>query len=131
MNSRLKAAPTITISERKMLDEKDLEFIKKRSFFARWWTVVGIVMLAVLGVMALWLFVKVPNLINPLHVIEQLKAGTLQQSSLVVMAGMLPIVVLGLLLVCCAVIGFAFFSNERRYLRIIKDMQKSEENENT
>ena len=42
------------------------------------------------------------------------------------MAGMLPIVVLGLLLVCCAVIGFsvAFFSNERRYLRIIGKIQK-------
>ena len=109
-----------------MIDEKDLEFIKKRSFFVRWWNVVGSIMLAVLGVMALWLFVKVPNLINPLHVIEQLKAGTLQQSSLVVMAAMLPIVVLGLLLVCCAVIGFsfAFFSNERRYLRIIGKIQK-------
>jgi hypothetical protein len=115
-----------------MIDEKDLAFIKKRSFFVRWWNVVGSIMLFVLGGMAVWLFVRVPNFINPLHVIEQLKAGTLQQSTLVVMAGMLPIVVLGLLLVCCAVIGFsfAFFSNERRYLRIIKDMQKSEENEN-
>ena len=84
-------------------------------------------MLFVLGGMGVWFFVRVPNFINPLHVIEQLKSGTLPQSSLVVMAGMLPIVVLGLLLVCCAVIGFsfAFFSNERRYLRIIKDMQKS------
>ena len=111
-----------------MIDEKDLEFIKKRSFFVRWWNVVGSIMLAVLGVMALWLFVKVPNLINPLHVIEQLKAGTLQQSSLVVMAGMLPIVVLGLLLVCCAVIGFGFavFGNERRYLRIIEEIAEAE-----
>jgi hypothetical protein len=132
MNSRLKAAPTITLSERKMIDEKDLEFLKKRSFFARWWNVVGGIMLAVLGGMAVWLFVRVPNLINPFHVIEQLKSETLPQSSLVVMAGMLPIVVLGLLLVCCALIGFGFamFGNERRYLRIIEGMQEAEENEN-
>ena len=111
-----------------MIDEKDLEFIEKRSFFARWWTVVGIVMLAVLVGMALWFFVTVPNFINPLHVIEQLKSETLPQSSLVVMAGMLPIVVLGLFLVLCTVVGFGFvvFANERRYLTIIEEMQKSE-----
>jgi hypothetical protein len=111
-----------------MLDEKDLDFLKKRSFFARWWNVVGSVMLAVLGGMAVWFFVKVPNLIDPLHVADQLKAGTLKQASLVVMAGMLPIVVLGFILVCCAVIGFGFavFANERRYLRIIEGMQEAE-----
>jgi hypothetical protein len=40
------------------------------------------------------------------------------------MVGMLPIVVLGFLLVCCAVNGFAVFANERRYLEIIEQMQK-------
>jgi len=112
-----------------MIDEKDLEFIKKRSFFVRWWNVVGSIMLFVLGGMAVWFFVRVPNFINPLHVIEQLKLGTLPQSSLVVMAGMLPIVVLGLLLVCVAVIIFifAFFSNERRYLAIIERMRQETE----
>ena len=55
-----------------MIDEKDLEFIKKRRFFARWWNVVGSIMLFVLGGMAVWFFVRVPNFINPLHVIEQL-----------------------------------------------------------
>ena len=110
-----------------MLDKKDLDFLKKRSFFARWWNVVGSVMLAVLGGMGLWFFIRVPNFINPLHVIEQLQSGTLQQSTLVVMAAMLPIVVLGLLLVCCTVIGFGFavFANERRYLRIIAKIQES------
>jgi len=54
-----------------MIDEKDLEFIEKRSFFARWWTVVGSIMLAVLGGMALWFFVRVPNFINPFHVIRK------------------------------------------------------------
>ena len=46
-----------------------------------------------------------------------------------VMAGMLPIVVLGLLLVCCAVIGFGFavFANERRYLRIIEKIRTEQE----
>lgn len=107
-----------------MIDEKDLDFLKKRSFFARWWNAVGSVMLAVFGSMALWFFLRVPNFINPLHVIEQLKSGTLPHSSLVVMAGMLPIVVLGLFLVMCTVIGFGFavFANERRYLRIIKEL---------
>jgi len=39
-----------------------------------------------------------------------------------VMAGMLPLMVLGLFLVMCTVIGFVFvaFANERRYLRIIE-----------
>ena len=108
-----------------MLDEKDLNFLKKRSFFVRWWNVVGSVMLAVLVGMALWFFVTVPNFINPLHVIEQLKAGTIQQSSLVVMAAMLPIMVLGLFLVLCTVVGFGFavFANERRYLRIIEQIR--------
>ena len=108
---------------KKMMDEKDIEFIRQRERLARWWTPVGILMLAVFGGMVVWLFIRTPNFINPFHVIEQLKAGTLQQGTLVVMAGMLPIMVLGLFLVCCTVIGFGFaiFANERRYLRIIKE----------
>jgi len=114
-----------------MMDEKDIQFLRQRERLARWWNVVGSVMLFVLGGMAVWFFVRVPNFINPLHVIEQLKSETLPQSSLVVMAGMLPIVVLGLLLVCCAVIGFGFavFANERRYLRIIKELNHEEHEE--
>ena len=57
-----------------MLDDKNVEFIKKRNYFVRWWNVVGSVMLAVLVGMELCLFVTVPNFINPLHVIEQLNA---------------------------------------------------------
>ena len=107
-----------------MIDEQELDFLKKRSFFARWWNVVGSMMLAVFIGMMVWLFIRVPNFINPLQVIEQLKEGTIHQGTLVVMAAMLPIMVLGLFLVLCTVIGFVFvaFANERRYLRIIKEL---------
>ena len=104
------------------MDEKDIEFIRQRERLARWWNPVGIVMLAVFGCMVVWLFVVTPNFINPLHVIEQLKAEALEEGTLVVMAGMLPIMVLGLFLVMFTVIALVFvaFANERRYLRIIK-----------
>ena len=113
---------------KKMIDEKDLDFLKKRRFFARWWNVVGSIMLTVFLGMMVWLFVRVPNFINPFHVIEQLKADTLQESTLVVMAAMLPIMVLGLFLVMCTVIALVFvaFANERRYLRIIKELYHEE-----
>ena len=109
--------------EKKMLDEKDIQFIRHRERLARWWNPVGYGMLAVFIGMVIWLFIRTPNFINPLHVIEQLRAGTLPQGTLVVMAGMLPIMVLGLFLVCCTVIGLVFvaFANEWRYLRIIKE----------
>ena len=105
------------------MDEKDIEFIRQRERLARWWNPVGYGMLAVFIGMVVWLFVRTPNFINPLHVIDQLKAEDLEEGTLVVMAGMLPIMVLGLFLVCCIVIGFVFvaFANERRYLRIIKE----------
>ena len=107
-----------------MIDEKNIQFIRQRERLARWWTLVGSAMLAVFVGMAVWLFIRTPNFINPFHVIDQLKAGTLPHSSLVVMAAMLPIVVSGLFLVMCTVIGFVFmaFANERRYLRIIKEL---------
>ena len=113
-----------------MMDEKDIEFIRQRERLARWWNPVGYIILAVFIGMVIWLFIRTPNFINPFHVIEQLKAGTIPQGTLVVMAGMLPIMVLGLFLVCCTVIGFVFvaFANERRYLRIIEKMKLEAEN---
>ena len=109
----------------KILDANNLEFIKKRIILVRWWSIAGSVMLAVLGGLMLWLFVRVPNFINPLHVAGQLQAGTLEQTSLEIMAVILPIVVLGLLLVCVVMISFGFvvFANERRYIQIIEEIQ--------
>jgi hypothetical protein len=109
------------------LDDTSAGFLAKRRRFARTWPWVGTSLLLVLGAFVAWMFVRNPLLINPLEVASLLEAGTLEESTLILMAGMLPIMLWLCLLILSIVIAFGFvmFSNERKYHRIIDKLLRS------
>lgn len=107
-----------------MLDSNDLRFLKKRKTFSRTWNFVAIGLLLALGTLFLWLFFKSPNMVNPFHVVSQIKADTLENSTLLLMATLFPITVCFCIFITaiCIIFGFAVFANERRYIRIIEKL---------
>ena len=71
-----------------------------------------------------YMFVTNPLMVNPFHVLEQLEADAIPYSTLVVMAGMMPLLFLLALLILTALIVFVFaaIANERRYHAIIRKL---------
>lgn len=106
------------------LKEQQRKFIETRSKFVKTWPVVGTGLLVVTLGLGTWLFLTKPLLANPFFVLNQLKNNAVSLSTLTLMAGFLPLVILLCLILVIAVIVFAFaaFSNEKKYLAIIKSL---------
>jgi hypothetical protein len=103
------------------LSAQEKSFIEKRIKFARSWPIAGLIMILVLAILGLWLFWSRPLLINPWFVLSQLKAEAVSESTLILMAAILPVSMLmciGLVIVFI-LLGFSVFSKERKYISII------------
>ena len=72
-----------------------------------------------------WLWVKMPYLIRPWRVIESLETGALPESTMGVMAVMLPFVMAMLLVFAFLIVllWFVAFYNERRLIRLVRKME--------
>lgn len=106
------------------LTADQMEFLAKRRRLARLWPVIGALLLIVVVAAVAWLFLRHPLLINPLALTSRVQAGTLPNSTLVILAVMLPVMSLACFIVLTAVIlyGFSVFAIERRYQRLIKGL---------
>lgn len=113
------------------VDEQSESFLKKRRRMTRFWPVVGTLLLAGVLSFLVWMFLKKSLLVNPFEVTSRIDAGTLENSTVILMAGMLPVVFLACFLILIVVVLFAFsaFSNERKYQRIIDGLLRDWENE--
>lgn len=82
-------------------------------------------MLLLVVVYGVWLWVKMPHLINPWQVVASIEAGALSDSKIGVMVVMLPVVVDTLLLFTFVVIllWFVAFYNERRLIRLVRRLE--------
>jgi len=100
----------------------DTAFIKRRRRLLKLWPWAGSALLLMLLFLAAWMWIRVPYMINPWLVLEQIEAGTLADSTMLMMAGMLPVVMVAFLgfVAATIVILFTAFSNERRMLGIIR-----------
>lgn len=104
------------------LSEKEERFLAKRTRLAKVWSYAGIVLLAVLvGITGIIIFFA-SVLINPFAVMARLKGNTLPPSTMALWASQLPQLFLLYLLSVWAWLLFVFFvfSNERKYLAIIR-----------
>ena len=103
------------------LTEQERVFVERRARLVRSWPIVGVICLAGVLCLAVWLWFTRPWLVNPWAVFSGLEAGLIPGPTILLMAAMLPVVVLASLfvLVVCLLYCFAAFSNERRHLEII------------
>ncbi len=104
------------------LSKTELLFVEKRERLTKHWPAFGVGILLLLIVLACWLWLKTPYLLNPWAVGVGLENGTLPESTMALMAVMLPIVMLMFLLFACAVVVLLFvgFANERRLIRLLR-----------
>lgn len=105
-----------------VLSEAEKAFIHRRRRLARSWPYVGAGILALIASFVVWLVLTKPLLVNPFLVLSELRSGALQQATVTLMAGLLPVAVSAALMVCIAIVilAYAAFSNERKYLAILE-----------
>jgi hypothetical protein len=104
---------TLTDNERAFID-------KRRRLIAIWPWAGGGIIAGMLG-FASWLWLAVPMMINPWATMRSIEAGSVEETTLIMMAVMLPILMLACLgaLVVMIALFFAAFSNERRLIKIV------------
>ncbi|WP_417616081.1 hypothetical protein [Oceanisphaera sp.] len=112
----------------KLSSEESL-YLARRARLIHHWPWMGKILLALVIALTAWLWTSTPHLVNPWAVAADLQSGTLPESSLPLMAALLPMMTLTLLLFIVLAIGLAFsaFANERRLIRIINRRLASEQ----
>ncbi|MCB1761625.1 MAG: hypothetical protein KDI27_00620 [Gammaproteobacteria bacterium] len=107
------------------LSSADKYFLEKRERRTNYWPFFGVALLLLVVVYGVWLWVKMPHLINPWQVVASIEAGALSDSKMGVMVVMLPVVVDTLLLFTFVVIllWFVAFYNERRLIRLVRRLE--------
>jgi hypothetical protein len=105
-----------------MLNTAEKAFIARRRRLIRSWPYVGSGAILLLASFLLWLVVTKPLLANPFFVISELQRGAIEQSTLTLMAGMLPVAVLAAIFVCILtlILVYVAISNERKYLALLE-----------
>lgn len=110
------------------LSGKDAEFVaKRRQLISAWRYVGGLLSLAIVG-FALYLWLRVPLLGNPIETARRVESGDIAESTLLLSVVILPIVT-SLLCVAVAatiVVIYRAFAHERRHIAIIDKLQRLE-----
>lgn len=110
------------------LSGKDAEFVaKRRQLIGAWRYVGGLLSLAVAG-FALYLWLRVPLLGNPIETARRVEAGDIADTTLLLSAVMLPIAMILLCVVFAALIAVIYraFAHENRLIAIIDKLQRLE-----
>ena len=109
------------------LSPQQQAFLDKRQGLIRLWRYVGPVLLLLIFGFTAYLLARTPLLINPFEAISRIEAGNLPESTLVIMAAMLPIMFGGALILLLAIVlvMYAAISNEKKYAAIIAELGAS------
>lgn len=101
---------------------KELAFLNRRRQLLRIWRITGPMLLLVLAVGAVLMFLNYPLMFNPYEAIDRFEAGTLDVSTLQLMALLLPVAMLMLfvMLLVVVLLAFAVMGNDKKYLAIIE-----------
>lgn len=104
-----------------LLSETEAKLIERRSRLIRIWPYAGTASLAGVVIMAGYLIVANPLLINPFYVIAQIEADSIPQSTLLLLAVIAPLAVLLSLLILVVMIAYVFaaMGNEKRLIAIV------------
>ncbi len=103
----------------------ETEFLKSRKKLLFFWKILGPGLSVIYIALVSWLLIEVPMFVNPFSVMTGIENGDIPSSTLSLMAGVLPVVVIAMLAVMASLILFSFcaFSRERKYLEIIDNQE--------
>lgn len=103
------------------LQPDEERFLQRRRAVIRTWPFVGGGLLAALVLFSVWLYLRSPLLIDPTEIIQRLEGGGLDSSTLLTLAGLVPVLFLGclVLLFLLIVLTFVRFRTESRYIAIL------------
>jgi len=109
--------------------DRERSFLEERQRLVGYWRIAGPLMIAVFLGLVCWLYLQAPLFIDPFRVLSRLEEGTLEPSTLILMAGLLPVVVITTLVVLAALIIFSFCAvrREKKYLQIIRELLERED----
>lgn len=107
-----------------MLSDDDLKFIEKRKKINKYWPVFGVLMPLMLISVFLYLFLKVPKLANPYHVIDLLNANKLDPATMSILSVICPLTIDFLFLTMGVLTIYVWLAvrMERQYLRMIDEL---------
>jgi len=111
------------------LTEPERLFVARRRRLVNVWPTMGSILLLGIVCLGSWLFWKTPLLVNPYMVLARLNEESIPNSTLSLMAGLLPVAVLACLLLIICVILFAFvaLSNEKKHLAMVLRLTSGQE----
>jgi hypothetical protein len=111
------------------LSTEQRQFVERRKRLTRLWRPFGVLLSIALSVLLGWMWRYQPLLVNPVAVTRALADGGIDDSLLLLMAGLLPVAVLLSLILTAAVVLFAFvaFANERKLIAIIEAERPAQE----
>ena len=111
------------------LSDKQLKFIRSRRKLIDYRNYIVVFLSSIFAAFVVWLYYKAPLLVNPYEVISKLENSTLDIDTMILMAGMLPIMVLVALFLLGGFIIFLIIamSNEQRYIKIIDKVIDNDE----
>ena len=103
------------------LSSDDIKFIEKRRQLINTWRWAGSISLMLLLLFIIWLWYSNEMLINPFGAIAAIESGSMTDTTMVIMAAMLPVMfVLALFLILLLlVLVTVSLGNEKRYLAIV------------
>jgi hypothetical protein len=108
------------------ISNKEIRFLQERRKLNRY----GYIALSICAVGficgALYLVIKTPNLINPFAFMESFSNGEVENSTVILMAALLPLMTLTLFVTILAMllISLVVIRNERKLLLIVDSLQK-------
>lgn len=100
-------------------------FLEKRRTLLTAWRYAGPLLLLGIGGFAAYLYFNTPLLINPFAVASGIESGSVEQSTLQLLALFVPVLFITVcfLLVVLVVLIYAAFANEKKYLAILDNRQ--------
>ena len=96
-------------------------FLHHRRKLIRTWPYAGGGLLAALVLFSGWLYIRSPLLIDPTEIVRRLQGDGVDPSTLMALAGLVPLLFLGciILLFLLVVFTFAKFRTESKYLAML------------
>ncbi|MGB5261156.1 MAG: hypothetical protein WBO34_11630 [Gammaproteobacteria bacterium] len=103
------------------LSPRETKFLSRRRQLLRAWRITGPVVLLLLLVTGVLMFINYPLMFNPFEVVDRLESQTLDDTTLQLMALLLPVTMLMvfLMLVVVVLLVFAVMANDKKYLAIL------------